>query len=268
MLDRDRDFGTGFAYGRYAHPRFLLNETVQTMDGRGFREWLGSRRERWLGMIEANPDGGVQHWSYVNRCALSRARQDPAEYLPLYLPRTVFGCFVREILSASIERARRNSLAQVDFVAGEAVSLTRIAGEGLCVGLRDGGAVHGRRVVLGLGSLPSRLVRHLKGTPGYIHDLPREEGAILRAFGRTGLADRTVAKNVVVVGANAAAMEAIYTVRHDRSLLTALDVVIVITPSGSLPDGEPSRRVQPAFVPPRLKQLDLHAAGHSRPTGF
>ena len=66
---------------------------------------------------------------------------------------------------------------------------------------------------------------------------------------------------MVVVGANAAAMEAIYTLRHDRGLLTALDVVIVITPSGSLPDGEASRRVQPAFVPPRLKQLDPHAAG-------
>ena len=105
-------------------------------------------------------------------------------------------------------------VGEVDFVAGEAVSLTRIAGEGLRVELRDGGAVHGRRVVLGLGSLPSRLARHLEGAPGYIHDLPREEGAILRAFGRTGLADRTVAKNVVVVGANAAAMEAIYTLRH------------------------------------------------------
>ena len=87
MLDRDRDFGTGFAYGRYAHPRFLLNETVQTMDGRGFCEWLGSRREHWLGMIQADPEGGVRHWSHVNRCALLRAREDAAEYLPLYLPK-------------------------------------------------------------------------------------------------------------------------------------------------------------------------------------
>lgn len=258
MLDRDGDFGVGLPYGRFAHPRVLLNETVQTMDVHGFGGWVADQRARWLGMLQDDPDGGVVAWLAANDRALSRAREDPAAYRPLHLPRRIFGLFVRERLHASIDDARRHASADVDLLTGEAVLLTRDGSGAFRLGLRDGRVIHAGRVLLGVGSLPSSLAPHLAGLPGFVANVCRD-GPSLETVAADARLEQAASKRAVIVGGNAAAMEAVYTLRHMSGLSAALDEIVVISPSGFLPDGEPSPH-ETAFVAQRLRQLGSDAA--------
>jgi len=253
MVDRDGNFGTGFPYGHLAHPMFLLNETVRTMDVCGFSDWLVLHRDRWLEMLQQNPHAAVRAWLQINWPALSQTWQDPADYHGLYLPRCVFGLFMHELLCESIERAQQASKVKVDLVAEEAVSLTRVADGSLRIGLKNDCVVPCRRVLLGLGSLPSQPAPHLKGVLGYVHNLYGQGPDSLRACCKS-LSGRANPRRVAIIGSNAAAMEAIYSIQFDREVSSALDEVLVISPSGSLPDGKPSQR-QPAFEARRTHRL-------------
>jgi uncharacterized NAD(P)/FAD-binding protein YdhS len=254
VLDRDGEFGAGFPYGHLAHPMFLLNETVRTMDICGLWDWLVAHRDHWLNMLQHNPSTPVKAWLQMNQPALSNATRDPAQYLELYLPRCVFGLFMRELLCASIERAREDSKAKVDLITGEAISLTRVSDASVRIGLRNGCVVRSRRAFLGLGSLPPRPALDLKTAPGYVHDLYRQGPESLRALCAPSLSPRTKPRKAVIIGSNSAAMEAIYAIRWDHELSSELDEVLVISPSGSLPDGKPSRRRR-AFETKRIRQL-------------
>jgi uncharacterized NAD(P)/FAD-binding protein YdhS len=126
MLDRDGEFGGGVPYGSLADPMFLLNENVATMNVSGLLDWLSVHRERWLGLLEAKHSPGVMNWLSINARALRAARANPASYLPLHIPRCIFGLFVCEVLQATIADARKASVASVDLVRGDAITICSV----------------------------------------------------------------------------------------------------------------------------------------------
>lgn len=253
LEDRDRDFGAGLPYGRLADPRFLLNETVRTMDICGFHDWLVRRRSCWLGMLQQDPGEAVKSWLEANQQPLQAAAQDPRQYDNLFLPRCVFGRFMRELLHASIAQAQQDGAASVDLLADEVITLTRVPDGSLRAGLRSGGVLSGRRVLLGLGSLPLRPAHDLEG-PGCIHDFYRQGPGALRAFCERTKSSKGGPRRAVIIGSNSAAMEALHSIHFDRELCGALHAVLVISPSGRLPDAEPSHN-RPAFEAQQTQQL-------------
>lgn len=255
LLDRDSEFGCGVPYGNLAHPMFLLNENVATMNFSGLLDWLSVRRERWLELLQAKLCPGVMNWLSRNARALEAARTDPACYLSLYFPRCIFGLFVRELLQAAIADAGRTSVARVDLIRGYATSIERQCDSGFTIRLAEGGSISSRLVILALGSLPPEPVLGLEGVSGYVHDLVRRSPeAALKEVREELESSTSVTRCIAILGSNAAAMEAIYAIRNDPNLTQVLDEIVLISPSGYLPAGTLCGR-EPAFTARHLETL-------------
>ena len=255
LLDRDGEFGCGAPYGRLAHPMFLLNENVATMNFSGLLDWLSVHRGRWLELLRAKPYPGVMNWLSRNALALEAARTDPASYLSLYFPRCIFGLFVRELLQGAIADACRTSVARVELIRGDATSIERLCDGGFTIRLADGGAISSRLVILALGSLPPEPAAGLEGVAGYVHDLVRRSPeAALKEVREQLESSTSVQRCVAILGSNAEAMEAVYAIRNDTDLAEVLDEIVLISESGCLPGGTVCGR-QPAFTARNLKRL-------------
>ena len=219
VFDRDGDFGCGVPYGKLAHPMFLLNENVATMNFNGFLKWLSTRREIWLGLLRSTCSPGVFSWLSYNAQALEAARTDPASYLPLYFPRCIFGLFIQELLHAAIADARRALNAGVDLVHADVISIERQCDGTLAIRLANGATFSSRLVVLALGSLSSEASPGLEGAAGYIHDLLRRSPVPALSDVRKALQEPIAASRcIVILGSNAAAMEAVYAIRNDNDI--------------------------------------------------
>jgi uncharacterized NAD(P)/FAD-binding protein YdhS len=254
LIDRFGDFGRGIPYGHLAHPMFLLNNDVSAMNICGFHEWIIAQRERWLGTLRGNQDNTVQDWLRRNQAALMAALADPKLYLRLFLPRWVFGLFMDDLLHEALDHARELGV-KIDLIAGEAISLNRESDGVLRVGLRQGGTLAGRQLLLGVGSLPPDPAPHLEGVPGYLHEpcLPDGNRSFKSLLGKV-LTGTDSPRRAVLIGSNATAMEALYMIAHQLDLVAALDEILVVSPSGSLPDAACSD-LQRIFEPRSLRRL-------------
>lgn len=246
------DFGGGLPYGRSVHPMLLLNNDIATMNICGFQHWLAYNRDLWLGMLRAQPTAGIKGWLRFNQAALCSAEYEAERYLSLFLPRCVFGLFIADFLAEALTEAR-DLPARVDLLQDEVVSLAR-SGKGFRIGFRNGAALDAGTVVLALGSLPPDPAPDLDGTPGYIHNMNPPSGAQLQSVLQTLSKEGGKSGRIAIIGSHASAMEAIYTIALEHSLDRIISKVVVISPSGRLPDAHSSGIAAP-FEPQTLHGL-------------
>jgi len=252
VADAWGNFGGGLPYGPSVDPMLLLNNDVATMDVRGFHDWLKTNRDRWLGMLRVHPSSAVEKWLRFNQAVLAISQSQPANYLSLFLPRCVFGMFVSDILGDALIRARGLS-ASVELIREEVVSLEHM-GSGFCLKLGSGQSLGAGLVVLGLGSLPPDPAPGLEGTPGYIHDTNSTNGTPLRSMLQVLASCAGKPGCVVIIGSHASAMETIYTIANDERIGQLISALVVISPSGRLPEAIPSGITAP-FEPQSVNRL-------------
>jgi uncharacterized NAD(P)/FAD-binding protein YdhS len=227
LVDRRGDFGGGVPYGAHTHPAHLLNEDVATMDVRGFRNW-------------------------VVRC---RAADDAAALDAAFVPRRVFGAFLRERLDATLRRVDRGGVLRVERVAAEAVSVQRRADGVLELGLRGAAPLRAHILLIAVGSLPPDRGPDLPPDSGWVRDpyargFDALRGTLLEALRRGGDARP---RRLLVLGSNASAMELLFSIAIDPALAAAVQQVLVLS-TGTLPDARPSARPR-AFAPLCLRSL-------------
>ncbi len=262
-LDSSADFGLGFAYGSAAHPKFLLNNDVSSMNVGDFHLWLPRNRTRWMAKLQQEVDPAVANWLHRHRENLEAAAGDPNLYLPMYLPRCVFGIFLTDWLADALSEARRLGVT-IDRFPEEAIAANRENG-GLHVEMPDGGRLDAKSLMLALGSLPPDPNPELQGLgkDGYIQEWRMPDGgASLRemvqakSLAKSGSGSQSC--NAIIIGSHAAAMESLYTIAHDSILNQLLQDICVISPSGRLPQAVSSR--QHEFRPKHLPGLLTAAA--------
>jgi uncharacterized NAD(P)/FAD-binding protein YdhS len=260
VADTWGNFGGGLPYGRSVNPMLLLNNDVANMDVLGFHHWLKINRDLWLGMLSAHPSPAVAKWLRFNRDVLAISQSQPENYLSLFLPRCVFGMFISDILGDALTRARGLS-ASVELIREEVVSLERIE-SGFCLKLAGGQSLGAALVVLGLGSLPPDPAPGLERTCGYIHDTNSANGAPLRSMVKVLAPCAGKPGCVVIIGSHASAMETIYTIAHDERISQLISELVVISPSGRLPEAIPSgtaARFEPQSVNRLLGRREVPA---------
>lgn len=237
MVDANGDFGSGYPYGRLAYPWFLLNETAATMNVCGFIEWLSANRKSWVAALESCDHPAVRGWLSANRDALVKAEHEPVHYSSLYFPRCIFGSFLQDVLTQALAQQQECGLARVVLVKGKVSAISRTPNRDLRLLLADGKVMYSRRIILGLGSSSPKAMPHLENAPGYTHDLFREgSGPALAEKFHDTFSPAVGRKIVALIGSNAAAMESLYVIRNTPAALRCLDRIVVISPSGFLPD--------------------------------
>lgn len=261
VVERSEDLFAGLAYGARSGPTSLVITTLKDFlaptERAQFVTWLQARGEGAFDEFRAGGGTLTAQWLEANAAAIAAHDWDD-----LYLPRRLFGVYMRERLDAAIAAARQSGTADVRTVQGEARAVAP-DGDRYAVTI-DGApeAVPARHVVLALGSLPSRAVTaQWASKPAvviddpYVPSMPRNVQRILAAA--DGL-DHPA--KVLLVGGNASIMELLYLLADRGGEDFAAAELYVLNPRGALPaqltDPDPTVR----FVPAALHALRGRAA--------
>lgn len=214
-----------------------------------FCDWLTVNRGWALSALVESGGRQAQRWIDDHR-----AQIEAGEWLDLYVPRYLFGLYLRERVDAKVMASAR---IDVTVLRGEVERCEKSDG-GYTVSLRDQAeTLMSRRVVLAVGSPANR---RLFGSladddrrcviedpylPGLDVTLERA-GVALRQAGPHGA-------RVVLIGANATTLDVLYALRDRYDDL--IDEVHVIAPSGKLPDRWSAPAANEIFLPSELHDL-------------
>ena len=110
LVDRAGETGGGVPHAANVSPALLLNDSITETDSSGIRlvEWLTANRARWQRMLVDSGDRRAVRWLERHRVEIDRD-----ELGGLFLPRLVFGQFMRERWTGAVEALRSGSLPLV-----------------------------------------------------------------------------------------------------------------------------------------------------------
>jgi uncharacterized NAD(P)/FAD-binding protein YdhS len=160
----------------------------------------------------------------------------------VYLPRYLYGIFLQEKLRAAISQARSTGLASVSMIRAEAIEVAKTLQGSYRIQLEkeneDRSCIDASSILLAVGSPPYRALASYGADAGatniitdpYSPNLTDNLECIKHFMSRAS----NRARNCLLVGANATALEILY---HLHSILAnAVDRFVVLSKGGQLPD--------------------------------
>lgn len=258
VVEREPDAFSGVAYGgRAARTSLLitpLRDFLPPGELRLFTGWLAENKHRAFDEFLA-VDGEVSsRWWARHRDAVARDDFDD-----LYLPRYIFGTYLRERTHRAITAAAAAGAATTEVIQDDVLA-ARPDGAGYLLTCR-GRELRARHVVLALGCSPvmPRLPGDDGGTPAALEDDPFGNGMdaamarVERALARPEIGNRP--PHVVLIGGNAGTMDMLYQLRDSPVVAERAARITVLSPRGELPEriGEAQEPVD--FRAERLRAL-------------
>lgn len=230
LIDQNGDFGTGTPYGKNASDVFLLNDNVKTTDVFGFRDWLVNKKHVWLSKVQESTDVRVLRWLKHNQRSIEQNAFDD-----LFLPRSVFGLFMKAMLQKTVELAEQAAIS-VDFVHDTVIGIEqndRRDSYHVWVSSKPT-PIQAQIVVLGVGVLPQNKLTTTVETLRYIQNIYHKPLSVVEEQIYT-LLKQSDEKRLVILGSSATAYEMLYCLFGKPSLSEVLNEVLIISKSGTLP---------------------------------
>lgn len=260
LIDRYGDFFAGVPYGKRSGDLGLIisrtSDFLPQPHFGAFSDWLGDNRDTAFERFFAVGGEFVENWrrSFWHQV-------EAGDIADLYLPRYLFGLYFAMIAERAIDRAHRLGVASCETTIGEVVDIEPLDG-GFTVVVRDATGderdFRADRVVLGLGSAPSRLLLDPEAEAVWpaecaVIDDPFEPGiADMLDRVRTSIRARAAARSadgpngrVVIVGSNAGALDVIVNLMNDSTISAAIGRIDVVSMSGAFPELFTARAAQP-----------------------
>lgn len=271
-VERASEFYTGIPYGERSGTNALLitalKEFIPSPERELFTTWLSDNRHWMLESFRANGGALSAEWLKVNHGAI-----EAGEWDDLYVPRYLFGLFLKERVGTLLAEAEQLSLATHVCIHAEVVDVVRRDGLYEISLSSDEPALHARSVVLAVGmpvplSQFSMLSADAAATACLIDDpylptvlvtMKRVRQQLQRASGGT----------VLLIGANASTMEMLFRFNDDAEINSLVTKFYVASPKGALPerlvDPDPSvhfvaRHLEALFDTPGLTAKGVYQA--------
>jgi uncharacterized NAD(P)/FAD-binding protein YdhS len=261
LVDRAGETGGGAPHAATVSAALLLNDSITATDasGLGLVTWLTTNRARWEAMLVNSGDPRATRW-------LERHREeiDRRAFGGLFLPRLIFGQFLRELCSGAVEGLARSGIT-VSVVATEVEDVVPGGSDRWQVHLAGRAPLDAAAVLLAVGNVTAKAPDAVADHPGYVgFEIARE----LRTA-EPRLAARLAAlpsgrRRIVVLGSSAAATEFLYAAEGASELVGLVEELVVLSPSGRIPDGLCSSHATP-FALPRMPALLAATDGDRRP---
>ncbi len=231
MVDDAGDFAAGLAYGKRGGAKSLiitdLSEFCPSPERERFCAWL-VENERWILDDFTNGAGAVTaKWIADNGPAIAAGDFDG-----VFLPRYLFGLYLKDRLETLIAG---NRWLETSFIVGSAVEIASTA-EGYRVkvsGDEISPWLHGRFVILGLGSPPFRRLFGVEGDDRIIESI--YEPGVDECLAQTRRALEVKPGDVVLVGANATALDAVFNLSDTTLVDSLVNTYHLLSPQGHLP---------------------------------
>src|SRR5437764_1164407 len=248
LVDRAGETGGGAPHAATVSAALLLNDSITETEssGLGLVAWLTANRARWQTMLLDSGDPRATRWLERHRAEIDRD-----EFGGLFLPRLVFGQFLRERWSDAVETLGFFGIS-VSVLAAEVEDVIPGESDRWRVHLAGREALDADAVLLAVGNVTASAPASIAEHPGYLsfevaRDLPAAEPRLAARLAALPAGSR----RIVVLGSSAAATEFLYAVEGGPGLDGLVDELVVLSPSGRIPDGLCSSHV----APPALRRM-------------
>jgi uncharacterized NAD(P)/FAD-binding protein YdhS len=235
VIHPNDEFGTGtpYAAGTGTWP-LLITSARHLLPGGAenpFVRWMQSIGTGWMDELRATGTEREVAWLAENQDAIDRG-----EIADVYLPRHLFGRFLRHRLARAMDAAR--GTARVRMVAARATGIARLGERRFVIDTDDSAhpAIESAMVLLATGSPPPPDDWAAADGAGYVHDVYRTGGREIERRLADAVERSAADARVVILGSNAAAMEMLYMMRTAPRLLDRIRRITVVSIAGRLPD--------------------------------
>lgn len=269
VLEKTGEFWTGVPYGRRSGRHSLiitaLKEFLPEPERAAFAAWLDRHRVKLFQPVEVDGRRLTSEWRQHCQNAMAAGTWDD-----VFLPRAVFGDYLREVMTALLDDAAKAGLMACRLIPCEVVDVEVSDGSYRLTSADDsrtGTTMTAAKVVLALGSPPNRpcastLRREADGEVCVIENL-YEPGLEANLGELAAFLDQvrvTGRDQVLVVGANASALEVLYSLVDQAALAKRIGRLLVISPAARFP-----HRIGGPGAPPDYCPANLAALLHSQP---
>ena len=268
VLEKTGDFWKGVPYGPQSGCHSLMitatREFLPEPERGWFLDWLKGRGGKVFNPLARKDRNLSKKWLSANTSAIQNGGLEDA-----YIPRFVFGLYLRDRLTNLLRRATRTGLIEHTLVTTEVTDIQRVGGKYRI--MTTGGKAAGiefqtSQVVLAIGSPPNCHLERWQPEDMpvevcYLDNIyePSLEQSLERIRQSVAAGKKAGRDQVLVIGSNAAAIEVLYSVVNSARDQAAIGKFIVVSPSGTFPS-----RITALPVPGNYSPQHLIALAGSR----
>ena len=218
VFDKEDSFGGGNTYSSaMADATFLQNPVDMMPDG--FAEWIISKGIEWLAAWCFHTSSTTRQWWQEHKDAITRR-----QLASLFVPRGLFGLYQTESYRSALSAAKESVVVQ--HVAKQVTGLIRTENDDFILKTASDIQIRARIVLLAMGMIPSK---PFPEAVSYLDKLPEKFVVNLASKAKAH------GGNIILLGANAAAMDVIHLFSTYESALTGINEIIVVSKTGIMP---------------------------------
>jgi uncharacterized NAD(P)/FAD-binding protein YdhS len=261
VIDKTDSFYSGVPYGKRSGETVLLindlKNFIPLVDHRTrLKNWLDKNLDELLQTFVLN--GGE-----LSKAWISDNKEDiySGEWDDLYIPRFFFGRYIKEQVGNQIEKARKSSHITIEEIKKEAINIDSTE-NGFAIKFRDESTLTCDKVVISAGSLPNKKLfeTNIKISPTlkYVDNLylpTIDENIIDIVEVITSRNKKKIDTNILVLGANASGLEAIYRIFDQQPFKDSQNSFTCLSTHGTMPDGKINHDKLTAFNTLNLDKL-------------
>jgi uncharacterized NAD(P)/FAD-binding protein YdhS len=264
VLDKSGEFWTGIPYGSRSGQQSLiitpLKEFLPQPELDRFTDWLKANYNSVILSLQERSGELNSQWFKSYQEAIEQGNWDD-----IFVPRYVFGWYLKERVTNALQQATEEGYLQCELISADISNILQQSGV-YQIDTTEGHSYSATKVVLAIGSPPNKsaflsqlesLERSLSGKDicciANMYE-PSQNENIKRIV--EGLqANPGQAKQVLIIGSNASALETIYSLNNLPEVAKLIDKFIVISPSGSFPHRITDSPASTTYVAEHLESL-------------
>ncbi|WP_373541554.1 FAD/NAD(P)-binding protein [Chamaesiphon sp.] len=239
VTEKSGEFWTGVPYGMRSGRDALLISSLkefmpQQLEREHFINWLDLHRESIFAPADRHGEL-ARKWLSANTSAMSDGRWDE-----LFLPRSIFGLYLQQRLTALLAAASAKGLIEIDLVSVDVLDVRSIDGIYRIDG-KNADRFWAKKLVLAIGSPPNVLFEECYSTEleseiCCVNNMyePSLEANIDRICNSLE-SDRSARRQVLIIGSNASTLDALYSIQNSPRAASLIDKFIIISPNGAFP---------------------------------
>lgn len=253
VVDKNGEFFTGVPYGKRSGNSTLLLSPLKDFlpeeELNRFVNWLSLNKD-WL-LKSLSEDGGIRTNEWINK---NRKKIDNGKWRGLFIPRSFFGYYTQETLLNAIAEAEKAGKAKIHFLQEEILNI-RSQKKGYTLTGKSG-AITSHKVVLGIGTPGQARIKTInestrsKGN-ALVISTPYEKGMdqTIKQILHFVSKPRKHLPNVVLLGANASALELLYKMVDLQGIDRRVNKYYLVSSQGIIPQTIEGTIENKAFSP-------------------
>lgn len=270
VIDKFGEFWTGIPYGTRTGKQSLiitsLEEFLPQSELNRFVAWLTNNYDEVLKSLKARPGILAKQWLQSYQDAIAKG-----EWNKLFIPRYIYGWYVRDYVKESIEKAKVQRLLDCELLQADVTNIKKSQDDyrvEFNSNLDSNSWLNTPKVVLAIGSPPNRFpcAKNLTASSQdtsesqlcFINNMyePTQNINIENIIQTLQQSNNPTENQVLIVGSNASALETIYSLKNLPEVSRLIRKFIVISPNGKFPHRISDLPHTTNFVPKYLTTLN------------